>query len=77
MRKIAYTKEEKELLDSVERGEGKSVKYVAEEKKRYARIAKNTLKKNKRINIRISDYDLAMLQDKAVEEGLPYQTLMA
>jgi predicted DNA binding CopG/RHH family protein len=39
--------------------------------------AKNTLAKDQRVNIRISSRDLEQLQTIAVEDGLPYQTLMA
>ena len=34
-------------------------------------------RKSKNINIRISEYDLEKLKEKSVEEGLPYQTLIA
>ncbi len=70
------TKEEQELLASVEAGEWKSVKNLMSEKKRYAMIARHTLRKDKRINIRISQRDLEGLQVKAVREGIPYQTLI-
>ena len=36
-----------------------------------------TLKKDKRINIRISGRDLVALQRRAVKEGVPYQTLVS
>jgi predicted DNA binding CopG/RHH family protein len=39
--------------------------------------ARNTLAKDKRVNIRISSKDLEELQAIAVEDGMPYQTLMA
>jgi len=39
--------------------------------------AKNTSVKNKRINIRLTEKDLANLKDKLLEEGMPYQTLVA
>jgi len=39
--------------------------------------ARNTLKKDKRLNIRISERDLVELQRKAVREGLPYQTFVS
>ena len=39
--------------------------------------AKNTIKKDKRLNIRISERDLIELQKKANEEGLPYQTYIS
>jgi len=39
--------------------------------------ARNTLRKDKRLNIRISERDLLELQKKAVNEGLPYQTYVS
>ena len=39
--------------------------------------ARNTLRKDKRVNIRISSKDLENVQVLAIEEGLPYQTLIA
>jgi predicted DNA binding CopG/RHH family protein len=33
--------------------------------------------KNRRINIRLSEKDLLNLKAKSLEEGLPYQTLVA
>ena len=39
--------------------------------------AVNTMKKNKRVNVRISERDLQLVQRKALEEGIPYQTLIS
>ena len=74
---IKLTKEEKELLNSYEKGEWHSVKNLKSEMNRYQSMAKATLQKDKRVNIRISSQDLEGLQKKAIEDGLPYQTLMA
>jgi predicted DNA binding CopG/RHH family protein len=68
---------EKELLDSVERGEWRSVRGLKGERKRYSRYAAATVRKDRRVNIRISTKDLEAIQKRAVEEGLPYQTLIA
>ena len=38
---------------------------------------KATVRKDKRVNIRMSEKDLVHLQKKAMEEGLPYQTLIS
>ena len=38
--------------------------------------AKETLKKNKNINIRISENDLESIKLLAAREGMPYQTLI-
>ncbi|MBI2305351.1 MAG: antitoxin [Chloroflexi bacterium] len=69
--------EEKELLESVERGEWKTVPELDNEAKRYREYAKATFRKDKRVNIRISERDLINIQKKAIEEGIPYQTLMS
>jgi len=77
MKKTKLDKYEQEILDSYERGEWKSVKNVKQEIKKHREYARNTLKKDKRVNIRISSKDLEDLQVIALQEGLPYQTLMA
>jgi len=35
------------------------------------------MKKNKRITIRVENDDLELIQNKAIESGIPYQTLIA
>ena len=67
---------EKAILRSVDRGEWKS-SVTPSEKKRYSRYAATTLRKDRRVNIRISGKDLEAIQRRAVEEGLPYQTLIS
>jgi predicted DNA binding CopG/RHH family protein len=68
--------EEKELLESIERGEWRSIDNLEAEKKRYQKYAKETFKKDQRINIRLSQQDLKAIQTLAREEGIPYQTLI-
>lgn len=70
------TPEERELLKSVERGEWRSA-VSKTTLKRYVQAARHTLKKDHRVNIRISQADLEDLRVRAFEEGLPYQTLIA
>jgi len=70
-------KEEQQLLDSVERWEWKTIPNLKREAKQYQEYAKATFQKNRRVNIRISEKDLVNIQKKAVEEGIPYQTLMS
>ena len=67
-------KEEIELLESYENDEWVS---ISDDINKYRAAAKNTFKKNKRVNIRISEVDLELLQERALIEGLPYQTLMS
>ena len=73
---INFTKEEKEFLESYERDEWQSVKNKKSEISRYQQIAKGTFKKDSRINIRMSSKDIHAMQLKALEEGIPYQTLI-
>jgi predicted DNA binding CopG/RHH family protein len=68
--------EERALLKSVERGEWRSATTKAA-LRRYAQAARRTLKKDRRVNIRISQTDLKDIQVRAFEEGLPYQTLIS
>src|SRR5438552_1449516 len=68
---------ERELLDSVERGEWRWVRGLKGERKRYGRYAAATFRKDRRVNIRISGKDLEAIQKRALEEGLPYQTLIS
>ena len=70
-------KEEKDLVKSFEDGEWNSIKTVFKKKKELVKVAKYTAAKNKRINIRLSEKDLANLKAKSLEKGLPYQTLVA
>ncbi len=69
--------EEKELLESLENGEWVPVKNIEAEKKKAVAAARNTLKKDKRINLRLSQRDYQQIQIKAIEEGIPYQTLIS
>ncbi len=76
MKKIALDQEEKDMLNAYESGEFKSV-MTEERKKSIQTIAANTFKKDKRINIRLSGRDLSALQKRALEESIPYQTLVS
>ncbi|MCF6332395.1 MAG: hypothetical protein L3J11_03845 [Draconibacterium sp.] len=75
-KEIYLEKDEKEIMESYGKGEWESVKKVKEKIDFYKGIAKNTLGKDKRINIRISNRDLLEIKRKAVVEGIPYQTLI-
>jgi predicted DNA binding CopG/RHH family protein len=69
--------EERDLLESYEKDEWQSVAASKEELERYGQYARATFKKDMRVNIRISRKDLEALQKRALEEGIPYQTLMS
>ena len=76
MNEPKLSKEEKEILKAFEAGEFKSV-LTPKRKKTLQTSAEETFKKDKRINIRISRRDLESLQRRALEEGIPYQTLVS
>jgi predicted DNA binding CopG/RHH family protein len=50
---------------------------MGSEQKRFKRYAEATFRKDRRINIRISGKDLIAIQKRALEEGIPYQTLIS
>ena len=76
MKEIKLDKEEQEILDAYESGELQSV-MTKERKKFIEQSAESTFKKDKRINIRLSSRDLSAIQRRALEEGIPYQTLVS
>jgi predicted DNA binding CopG/RHH family protein len=69
--------EEMELLNSIENDEWKSVRNKKELMEKLKNAAKNTMLKDQRMNIRIAKKDLEGLKTKALEEGIPYQTLVS
>lgn len=68
---------EQDILASVEQGAWRSVRRLEGEQRRYRRYARATFRKDRRVNIRISRKDLEAIQKRALEEGLPYQTLIS
>jgi predicted DNA binding CopG/RHH family protein len=73
----AIDTEESDLMKSIEGGEWRPVKDFKKQEKIAVAAARNTLKKDKRINLRLSQKDYHQIQIKAVEEGIPYQTLIS
>jgi len=69
--------EEKDLMESIERDDWRPIKKFDQEKENAIAAARNTLKKNKRINLRLTQKDYQQIQIKAIEEGIPYQTLIS
>ena len=69
--------EEQELIESLERDDWRPVKKLENWKILLSETATNTLAKDQRMNIRITKNDLEGIKLKAMEEGLPYQTLVA
>ncbi len=71
--------EEKQELEAIEtaleNGTLQTAPDFEKRKKELQQAAKNTLNKTRNINIRLSERDLYRLKAKAIEEGIPYQTL--
>jgi len=74
---MKLTNEEREILKSYENEEWISSKNLSTDRKRLRGYAEAALRKDRRINIRISENDLLQLQRRAVQDGLPYQTLIS
>lgn len=77
MKKIKLTKEEVALEKELANGYWVSVPEADKEIAKYQLAARNSLNKNKKINIRLSNWDYEKIRIRAMQEGLPYQTLVA
>jgi len=72
------TNDDKELLQSIEQGEWKTVANFEEIKKNLITTAAETARKGRyHINVRISKRDVEALETKAFEDRIPYQALVA
>ena len=76
MKDSKLSREEQILVEALGAGEFQS-KLCAERLADLEQTAENTFKKDKRINIRISSRDLQAIQSRSLQEGMPYQTLIA
>ena len=76
MSKSKLSEEEREILNDFESGEFESI-LSPQRIEELQSIAAETLRKDRRINIRLSSRDLESLQRRALEEGMPYQTLVS
>ena len=77
MKKQYIDTEERQLIESLENDGWKPVKDLENWKTLLSNTAASTLNKDQRMNIRITKNDLDGIKIKAMEEGLPYQTLVA
>jgi predicted DNA binding CopG/RHH family protein len=73
---MKFDEYEKEILEAEQKGQLKRKRPSKKELTAYQKAARNTLSKNRRVNIRISESDLRELQIQALHEGIPYQTFM-
>lgn len=74
---VELDEEEREITEAIDRDELTSVANLKEKIAQAKKIASNSLRKDARVNIRISSTDLARLKQKAAYKGLPYQTFIA
>jgi predicted DNA binding CopG/RHH family protein len=76
MKEYLLNKEEN-LLESIKQENWQSIDNLYNKIKQYQEFAKNTLRKDARINIRLFSSDLEPLKTNVVEIGMPYQTLLS
>lgn len=74
---MKYDKEEKGIVDAYEKGKMALSTPTRKEIEAIKATARKTLVKNKRITIRLYDHDYQGIQKKAIEMGIPYQTLIS
>jgi predicted DNA binding CopG/RHH family protein len=72
-----YQKEEKEILEAYDNGKIKLSRPSNKEIKAIKAAAESTFKKDKRVTIRLYDHDYKGIQKKALQMGVPYQTLIS
>lgn len=75
--KLNLDPEELEILAGYEADEWQPVADREMAMEQYRQYAQATFTKDRRVNIRISSKNLEALQKKALEEGIPYQTLIS
>lgn len=68
--------EEQQILEAFEKGELQSSIKEPKELEAIIMAAQNTLKMNKKVNVKVSEVDLMKIKAKAHENGIPYQTLI-
>jgi predicted DNA binding CopG/RHH family protein len=74
---MKYDDEEKFILDAMEKDDITLSNPSKDELKDIKAAANRTFKKNQRVTIRLYDHDFAGIQKKALEIGMPYQTLIS
>ena len=74
---LPLDEEEKDLIKSIENDEWTESRDASKQKKLAKEYAEATIRKDKRMNIRISERDLRHLKKRALEEGIPYQTMVS
>ena len=70
-------KEEKAIVDAYDKGTMKTSPPSKKELDDIKAMAEKTFRKDRRVTIRLYDHDLKGIQKKALEKGIPYQTLIS
>ncbi len=70
-------KEEQEILDAYDKGAVRLLTPTKVERSKIRKLAEQTFRKDRRVTIRLYDHDLKGVQKKALEKGMPYQTLIS
>lgn len=76
MKYFELDKNEKNILADFDNNEYTSVRKIKAAKKEYEKHAAMTLGKSRNLNIRLSQKDLQKIKAKAIDKGIPYQTLV-
>jgi len=76
-KELKLTSEEKDILETYDADEWQPVENRKAEIAKYQEYASATYKKDRRVNIRMSTKNLEALQQRALQEGIPYQTLIS
>ena len=71
-----YTNEELVIVDYIENENPKSVPDVKSKMKQIKSAVTDKYTKRKAINVKVLESDLEKLKARALEEGMPYQTLL-
>ncbi len=74
---MKYDKEEESILDAYKKGRLPLATPSKKEIEAIKATARKTMVKDKRITIRLYDHDYQGIQKKALEMGIPYQTLIS
>ncbi len=74
---MKYDQEEKDILEAYDAGQIKLSKPTKREVEAIKSAAVSTFKKDKRVSIRMYDHDFKGIQKKALQMGVPYQTLIS
>ena len=74
---MKLNKEEKGILEAYDKGKMRPSSPTKKERDKVKTMAESTFRKDRRVTIRLYDHDLKGIQKKAMEKGMPYQTLIS